>query len=100
MLTKSNFGGEWPDKRSPPGHRIKIDTEGPCTYVGSFEVSVLAHVALRMLAAIFPASAMIRCTGWLLHLLASKLHIFALKNEDALHRRVALLLLIFVLWQG
>jgi hypothetical protein len=26
------------------------------TYVGSFEVSVLAHVALRMLAAIFLAS--------------------------------------------
>jgi hypothetical protein len=42
------------------------------TYVGSFEVSVLAHVALRMLAAIFLAS------QW--HFLANKhakLHIFA-----------------------
>jgi nicotinic acid phosphoribosyltransferase len=37
-------------------HRIKIHIEGPLTYVGSFEVSVLAHVALRMLAAIFLAS--------------------------------------------
>jgi hypothetical protein len=46
-----------------------------------------------MLAAIFLASLIhflankhAGCTGWLLRLLASKLHIFALKNEDTLHR--------------
>jgi hypothetical protein len=37
-------------------HRIKIHIYRRATYVGSFEVSVLAHVALRMLAAIFLAS--------------------------------------------
>jgi hypothetical protein len=51
------------------GHRIKIHIEGPCTYVGSFEVSVLAHVALRMLAAIFLAS------QW--HFLANKRAVLA-----------------------
>jgi hypothetical protein len=39
-----------------PSHRIKTHIEGPLTCIGSFEVSVLAHVALRILAAIFLAS--------------------------------------------
>ena len=76
------------------------------TYVGRFEVSVLAHVALRVLAAIFLAS------QW--HFLANKHAVLAgcsafwpvnciflqKKNEDTLHRWVALLLLIFILWYG
>jgi hypothetical protein len=71
-------------------------------YVGSIEVSVLAHVALRMFAAIFLAS------QW--HFLANKHAVlagcsdfwpwyFCIKNEDTLHRWVALLLLIFILWR-
>jgi hypothetical protein len=36
-------------------HRIKIHIEGPLTSE-ALTVSVLAHVALRMLAAIFPTS--------------------------------------------
>ena len=45
MLTKSH-GGEWPEKWSPPGHRIKIHTEGPLTSEAlKFLSSRMSHYA-------------------------------------------------------
>ena len=41
-----------------------------------FDVNVVAHVALRMRSTIF-----LRCTSWLLRLVASLLHVFAQRNK-------------------
>jgi hypothetical protein len=42
------------DASAVPSYSVSIYRRA--TYVGNFEVSVLAHVAIRMLAAIFLAS--------------------------------------------